>query len=1181
MLKKFKQFNSILLILCIITNLFYGIDTYASEVDKHISINVEGIHDSIVTTDNDYTTEKTTVYDALYEVLEKNNIPIVVEDGQYGKYVSSINNETAGQFGGYDGWIYAVNGVEGAVSMDSCNINEGDNILVYYGGYSPQTYIPKVALSSEEITTGNNFTVDVTATYFDWNENNNVTVNVTGAAITLLDKTYTTDDNGQSVITAPNTAGDYTLKISQDRENNYPLIVRTTKQIKVVDSKNSFPVERQTIVNALDKATDKLIEKFDDSKFNYQKHWMSVAINGFDKKVPATYLDAINNGDMPAKNSGQYGKYILGILAAGGDPTNINGRNLMAELCQLDDMKNVSTKGGIYSTPFGLLALDAINYEIPVDAGFTREDIIDKLVSLANPKGAEDGVGFVLTALGKYYNEKPEVKEAVDKVVAAWADRQSEYGGYGAGAWSTDDNVNTAAQVLMGLSSNGIDPQSKQFTKAKGNLVSFILSLQNEDGTFNWQKNNAGSISMATEQATYALDQYLRELDGKKSIYDFTSEKQEPDIGGVTPQPKKYVTLSVDKLTINKGYVISPTQAELQSGDTAWTLMKRELDARGINYKYMWSEQYDSVYVQSIDGDGEFDHGSGSGWMYSVNGNYPNYGASKYVLKAGDKLSWRYTTNLGEDLGGKLDTGESGGGHSPVTSTDDKKTDVVKDDENKVDESTEENTNDVDLKKIYNDEGSISSWAYKAISDSTQKGFVAGSNGNFNPKSNITRAEFTKIIVAVLGLDTKIDNVINFKDVKEENWFYPYINTAYKAGIIKGSGSNFNPNDKITREQMAAIIVKALGVKPVNSTTVIKDINKVSNCFKEDVQTVFALGFMVGDGNKFNPGDFVTREMAAVVAIKVYDYKNGSYSKNTPVESYINETAALLQKTVSNPVVSSIGGEWTVMSLARSGIDVPQSYYTKYYSNVEKKLKESSGKLSNVKYTEYDRVILALGSIGRDITNVAGYDLTKPLADFNAVIKQGLNGPVWALIALDSNNYQIPVDNNVAVQTTREKLIDYILSKEIKGGGWSLTSEAPADTDITAMTLQALSRYKEDEKVSVAIDRALGYLSSIQQKDGSYNSSWGNESSCESIAQVIVALTSLGINPVTDTRFIKDGNDTLTALLGFYVQGGGFKHVMSGQLDAMATDQGMYALVAYNRFIAGQKPLYDMSKSKA
>lgn len=504
-------------------------DTTALRESKAVNIRVEGISSTIISTGENYTTNKTTVYEAVYELLSNNNIPIVATDSQFGKYVSSINNISAGIFGGFDGWMYAVNNTESSISMDTCNVNTGDNIVVYYGGFSPQTYLPQIILSDTNIVKGSNLTVSIQAKYFDWNTNSNVTTKISGAQIKLSDKTYLTDENGQAVITVPDAAGDYTIEISQNRENNYPLLVRTTEKITVLESNPSigYTVSRQAIVSALERASDKLIEKFDDTSFNYQKHWMAIGINGCDKKAPDSYLQGILDGDMPSGNSGQYGKYILGILAAGGDPTNVNGRNLLDELCRLSDMKNVSTQGGIYTTPFGLLALDAVNYEIPEDAGFTRDDIINKLVTLANPKGGEDGVGFVLTALGRYYDKKTEVKTAVDNVISAWADRQGEDGGFGAGAWSKESNVNTSAQVLMGLSFNGKDPQSAEFTKAHGNLISYILSLQNEDGTFNWQKTESGSISMATEQAVYALAQYLRQLDGKKNIYEFSKEEYE------------------------------------------------------------------------------------------------------------------------------------------------------------------------------------------------------------------------------------------------------------------------------------------------------------------------------------------------------------------------------------------------------------------------------------------------------------------------------------------------------------------------------------------------------------------------------------------------------------------------------------------------------------------------------
>ena len=238
---------------------------------------------------------------------------------------------------------------------------------------------------------------------------------------------------------------------------------------------------------------------------------------------------------------------------------------------------------------------------------------------------------------------------------------------------------------------------------------------------------------------------------------------------------------------------------------------------------------------------------------------------------------------------------------------------------------------------------------------------------------------------------------------------------------------------------------------------------------------------------------------------------------------------------------------------------------------------EVSGVLSNNKYTEYSRVILAMTAIGADVTDVGGYNLLEKLADYNKVIFQGVNGPVWALIALDSYGYDIPVVSGVAVQTTREMLIDYLLDSQISDGGWNLTATAlSSDVDITAMALQALAPYcNANAEVQTAVDNAVAYLSSVQNEAGGY-SSWDTANS-ESIAQVVVALTALNIDVRTDARFIKEGNTMLDALMQFYVEGGGFKHIVSGSRDGMATEQAYYALAAYFRYVESKTRLYDMS----
>ena len=261
--------------------------------------------------------------------------------------------------------------------------------------------------------------------------------------------------------------------------------------------------------------------------------------------------------------------------------------------------------------------------------------------------------------------------------------------------------------------------------------------------------------------------------------------------------------------------------------------------------------------------------------------------------------------------------------------------------------------------------------------------------------------------------------------------------------------------------------------------------------------------------------------------------------KSADLSAVVSKTGQYIVNTVTDPVISSIGGEWAIIGLARSGIDVSQSYYEKYYNNVLSELSSKKGSLTNVKYTEYSRLILALTAIGKDVTDVGGYNLLEKLADYNSVIKQGINGPTFALIALDSKDYTIPQVSEVTVQTTRDMLIDYILSKEITDangvkGGFSLTGDAP-DADVTGMVLQALSNYQSQPEVEAATERALKILSDLQLSDGGYESC-GTEN-LESIAQVIVAKSALDV----------DASSEASALMKYCVSDGSMEHILSGR----------------------------------
>ena len=289
------------------------------------------------------------------------------------------------------------------------------------------------------------------------------------------------------------------------------------------------------------------------------------------------------------------------------------------------------------------------------------------------------------------------------------------------------------------------------------------------------------------------------------------------------------------------------------------------------------------------------------------------------------------------------------------------------------------------------------------------------------------------------------------------------------------------------------------------------------------------------------------------------------------------------QVNKSAPIVGSIGGEWLALALARSGRSVPAGYYDNVVQYVKANV-NANERLHNSKSTDNSRVILALTAIGKDPTNVGGHNLLKGLDSMSYINKQGINGPVFTLIALDSHNY--PTFGDV----TRDVLIDRILSEQVKvDGGWALggADEKASDVDVTAMTIQALAPYyKTNAKVKTAVDKGLTWLSAHQQEDGGF-ASWGAVNS-ESCAQVIVALGALGIDPLTDSRFIKNGITALDALCGYYTQddtlGKGFAHVkqssggyVGGAYNQMATEQAYYALNAYYRFANSQNRLYDMT----
>lgn len=332
------------------------------------------------------------------------------------------------------------------------------------------------------------------------------------------------------------------------------------------------------------------------------------------------------------------------------------------------------------------------------------------------------------------------------------------------------------------------------------------------------------------------------------------------------------------------------------------------------------------------------------------------------------------------------------------------------------------------------------------------------------------------------------------------------------------------------------------------------------------------------------------------------------------MEKIINWRKAISGVSLDEPLMSEVfldsvgstAGDWAAIGIGRSGYADDYNAYLAVTAAYISKSYQENGYLDRTKATEWQRIGLAVLSAGGDPVSIGEDQEGNPIdlvadGSYNrgkvmALGTQGTNGLIFGLLLMDSMRYDIPAD----AADTREGLLEKIISSQIKDGGFNLTSIDPqSDVDMTAMALQALAPYYNSEKtypyvqqgtkqdqvksVRQVVDEALQFLSSSQQESGGFTS-WGSENS-ESCSQVLIALTSLGIDPGNDQRFIKNGNTVIDGLMQYHMEEGGFIHSKEydeenpnadpDKSNTMASDQALCALTALCRYYGGMRNLYD------
>lgn len=302
------------------------------------------------------------------------------------------------------------------------------------------------------------------------------------------------------------------------------------------------------------------------------------------------------------------------------------------------------------------------------------------------------------------------------------------------------------------------------------------------------------------------------------------------------------------------------------------------------------------------------------------------------------------------------------------------------------------------------------------------------------------------------------------------------------------------------------------------------------------------------------------------------------------------ESASSLKKQISQSAegMSSLGGQkgellkdrelfpagdsvcdWLAIAMALSGAKESYSDYLAALKTHVEDAYAKNGCLDRNKATEYHRIALTVLALGGAPTHFG----TKPDGSAIDLIAegtynyagdpgaQGLNGWIWALLALDAGDTEVPAD----ALYSREDMVNAIVIAQEPDGGFGLIP-GKSDVDITAMALQALAPYEDQLKTE--IDAALTYLSD-QLTDTCGYIAYGDESA-ESTAQVILALCALSIEPETDSRFVKGEYTLLTELSQFREADGTYRHVLEGAGDGLATAQSVLALVAVQRVQSGQ-----------
>ncbi|MFT4138051.1 MAG: DUF4430 domain-containing protein [Bacillus sp. (in: firmicutes)] len=428
------------------------------------------------------------------------------ETMSFGTYVKGIDGLMAGAT---SAWLYDVNDQSAEVGADSYKLKSGD--VVVFRFVSDWSNISQETLKE----TLDKFGTCKTEEPKPEGENGKPTV-----------EPKPEGENGKPTV-EPKPEGENgkpTVEPKPEGENGKPTVEpkpegENGKKPEQPKQEN-VQIPAKQLEEAISKTSDKMLQD------GIESDWVAVALSRSGKNVPIeaklNYVKSVTEKVEKRINrfsATDLARTIIMMNAISADPKNVGGHNLVQKLYESDKVNSVT------GYAFALLAFDTKKYEIPVESKWNRVALVEALLNnqhtdggwTYNSSGSKDSAssvdvtGMVLSALAPY-QERSDVKPAIQKAVAYLYNEQLQNGGFSADG---QENSNSTAQAIIGLSLVK-DVDQNRLHKAMQNLLSYQLS----NGEFKWLPSDQNGNGMATEQALLALLQF-KEMG--KSIYDWSN----------------------------------------------------------------------------------------------------------------------------------------------------------------------------------------------------------------------------------------------------------------------------------------------------------------------------------------------------------------------------------------------------------------------------------------------------------------------------------------------------------------------------------------------------------------------------------------------------------------------------------------------------------------------------------